>query len=56
MVPTLRFEEDESLPVKKRKEKQGANQGHGVGGSPGHRRTQSKVVLDGAESKGDAAR
>lgn len=42
VVPTLRFEEDESLPVKKRREKQGADQVHGVGGSPGHRRTRAR--------------
>ena len=35
---------------KKRKEKQGANQGDRVEGSPEHMRAQGKVVLDGAKS------
>ena len=37
--------------VKKRKEKQGANQGDWVEGSPEHMRAQGKVVLVGAKSK-----
>ena len=38
--------------VKRRKEKQGANQGDWVEGSPEPMRARGKVVLDGAKSKG----